>query len=237
MRRIAPLVVAAVLVFGIGAAASAQGRIALGYWPQDTEVTFAAEESLPQVVKSPTVVASGAASLLPKLTLWGEYATSRAAEGKQGNSEFTVAGSQTLIVGSFEALNESGLSLSPAVGYLTASNKYDWPVGESSVSYTVGYSGLVISGLASVQLAPGFSARATVLHGPRLTVRDTSENGPDDSYTSALTDVTAAVPIDIMHNAGLEVGYRGISQLARSGNAEVWERTSSGFFAAASLRF
>lgn len=237
MRRITLLVVAGLLVLGIGASASAQGQISAGYWPQDTEITFTAQGVPPQVVKSPVVVTSGAVTLLPRVTVWGQYATNREAEGAQDTSKFKVSGSQTLVYGSFELINESGLSLSPAVGYLTAGNKYTWGAGESSVTYMVGYSGMVVGGIASLQLAPGFGAQVTVLHGPGLTVTDTAPSRPADSYISALTDVTASVSVEIIRNLAVEVGYRGVSQLAKDGTSEVWERTSSGFFAAAKVQF
>ncbi|MBE3576081.1 MAG: hypothetical protein IMX00_00045 [Limnochordales bacterium] len=237
VRRIGSLVIAVVLVLGIGISASAQGQISFSYWPQDTEVTFAAANVQPQLIKSHVVSASGVMTLLPRLALWGEYAVLPEAEGKQGSSKFTLAGSQMLIVGSYQLLNEGGLSLSPAFGYVSANNEYTWQSGGSSVSYTVAYSGLVVGGVARVELARGFNARVTVLHGPKLTVKDTAQNRPADSYDSALTDVTAAVSVNVFRNLAVEVGYRGISQLARVEDSDVWERTSNGFFAAAKVEF
>lgn len=231
MRKVVPVLVAALVVLGVAAAASAeQGQLSLGYWVNDTKVTFPG--NLPaQEVSSPAIVGSGSFVLMPKLAINGEFALAREVEGKQGSDKFKVQGSQTLVYGSYQLLEQSGLSVAPAVGFVTASNNYTWP---PSAKYTVSYSGVLVGGVIKMDLASGLQGKVVLLYGPKVGITDEFDNS---KYTSTLTSVAASLSINVYRNVALEVGYRGLSQAAKKDNTEKWDRSTTGFFAGASISF
>lgn len=233
MRKVVPVLVAALVVLGVAAAASAeQGQLSLGYWVNDTKVTFPGNFPA-QEVSSPAIVGSGSFVLMPKVAINGEFALAREVEGKQGSDKFKVQGSQTVVYGSYQLLEQSGLSVAPAVGFVTASNNYTWP---SSVKYAVSYSGVLVGGVIKMDLASGLQGKVILLYGPKVGITDTSTN-PSSTYTSTLTSVAASLSINVYRNVALEVGYRGLSQAAKKDNTEQWDRTTTGFFAGASISF
>ncbi|HHV54837.1 MAG TPA: hypothetical protein GXX55_05245 [Firmicutes bacterium] len=232
MRKVVPVLVAALVVLGVAAAASAeQGQLSLGYWVNDTKVTFPG--NLPaQEVSSPAIVGSGSFVLMPKVAINGEFALAREVEGKQGSDKFKVQGSQTLVYGSYQLLEQSGLSVAPAVGFVAASNNYDW--SPSTTKYAVSYSGVLVGGVIKIDLASGLQGKVILLYGPKVGITDGFDNS---TYTSTLTSVAASLSINVYRNVALEVGYRGLSQAAKKDNTEKWDRSTTGFFAGASISF